>query len=257
MEQDVFAAITANDKDRVAQLIAADPAVAHARNAAGISALMQARYENRAEIVELLRPAAGELDIFEAAALGDVARLNKLLTNDREVVKARSADGFTPLHLACFFGQLKAAEILIQHGADTNAVSPSRIAVIHSAAASRNAALLKLGLARRSESRLAAATWLHRVARGGHAQQCGEGAGAVGRGGRSGHQERRWADCGRYGRAKWRQGSDRVAGVKEIECRSDTGQASICSFATAEWFRRITVPVRTAQNSNSTLATLA
>ena len=57
MEQDVFAAITANDKERVAQLIAADPAVAHARNAGGISALMQARYENRAEIVELLRPA--------------------------------------------------------------------------------------------------------------------------------------------------------------------------------------------------------
>ncbi len=146
MEQDVFAAITANDKDRVAQLIAADPAVAHVRNAAGISALMQARYENRAEIVELLRPAAGEIDVFEAAALGDVARLNKLLTNDRGVVKARSADGFTPLHLACFFGQLKAAEILIQHDADTNAVSPSRIAVIHSAAASRNAALLKLVL---------------------------------------------------------------------------------------------------------------
>jgi ankyrin repeat protein len=146
MAQDIFSAITANDKDRVAQLIGADPAVAHARNAGGISALMQARYENRAEIVELLRPAAGELDIFEAAALGDVARLNKLLTNDREVVKARSADGFTPLHLACFFGQLNAAEILIQHGADTNAVSPSRIAVIHSAAASRDAALLKLVL---------------------------------------------------------------------------------------------------------------
>src|ERR1039458_6739338 len=49
-----------------------------------------------------------------------------------------------PLHLACFFGQLEAAETLVQHGADANAVSPSRIAVIHSAAASRNAALLKL-----------------------------------------------------------------------------------------------------------------
>jgi ankyrin repeat protein len=146
MAQDIFSAITANDKERVAQLIATEPRTPHARNAGGISALMQARYENRAEIVELLRPAADELDIFEAAAFGDVARLNKLLTNDREVVKARSADGFTPLHLACFFGQLNAAEILIQHGADTNAVSPSRIAVIHSAAASRDAALLKLVL---------------------------------------------------------------------------------------------------------------
>ena len=146
MEDDVFAAITANDKERVAQLIAADPGVAHVRNAGGISALMQARYENRMDIVDLLRKAAGELDIFESSALGDVARLNRLLANDGELVKARSADGFTPLHLACFFGQLEAAETLVQHGADANAVSPSRIAVIHSAAASRNAALLKLVL---------------------------------------------------------------------------------------------------------------
>lgn len=146
MGEDIFAAITANDKERVAQLIAADPGAAHARNAGGISALMQARYENRMEIVELLRRAAGGLDIFESSALGDVAGLSRLLANDGELIKARSADGFTPLHLACFFGQLEAAETLVRHGADVNAVSPSRIAVIHSAAASRNAALLKLVL---------------------------------------------------------------------------------------------------------------
>ena len=143
---DIFAAITANDKDRVAQLIATDPGVAHARNSGGISALMQARYANRMEIVDLLRQAAGDLDMFEASALGDTAQLNKLLASNADLTKARGADGFTPLHLACFFGQLEAAEILVRRGADTNAVSPSRIAVIHSAAASRNAALLKLVL---------------------------------------------------------------------------------------------------------------
>ncbi len=143
---EIFAAITANDKDRVPQLIATDPSVAHARNPAGISALMQARYENRMEIVDLLRRVAGDLDIFESSALSDAAQLNKLLANDADLVKARGADGFTPLHLACFFGQVQAAEILVRHGADTNAVSPSRIAIIHSAAASRNADLLKLVL---------------------------------------------------------------------------------------------------------------
>ena len=91
MEHDIFAAITANDKERVAQLIAADAGVAHARNANGISALMQARYENRLEIVDLLRPAGGELDVFESAALGDVAHLSKLLVNDGQLVKARSS----------------------------------------------------------------------------------------------------------------------------------------------------------------------
>jgi uncharacterized protein len=146
MEQELFAAITANDKGRVTQLIAANPKVAQARNAGGISALMQARYENRLEIVDLLRPVAGELDAFESAALGDVPQLNRLLAHDGELAKACSGDGFTPLHLACFFGQLEAAETLVRQGADPNAVSPSRIAVIHSAAASRNAELLKLVL---------------------------------------------------------------------------------------------------------------
>ncbi len=146
MSEDIFAAITADDKAQVAKLIAANSDVAHARNQAGVSALMQARYENKREIVALLRQGAGDLDIFEAAALGEVARLRTLLANDHGLAKERSSDGFTPLHLACFFGQLEAAETLVQQGADTNAVSPTRIAVIHSAAASRNAALLKLVL---------------------------------------------------------------------------------------------------------------
>jgi len=144
MKQDIFSAINAGDTDRVKELIAQHPDVAHARSQAGVSALMQARYENRMEIVALLRAAAGDLDVFEAAALGDAARLRALLAKNHDLVKGQSSDGFTPLHLACFFGQIEAAETLVQQGADVNAVSPSRIAVIHSAAASRNAALVKL-----------------------------------------------------------------------------------------------------------------
>ena len=145
-EQDIFSAISAGDTSKVKEQIAQQPDAAHTRNPAGVSALMQARYENKLEIVELLRNAAGELDVYEAAALGDVARLRTLLPKDPELVKAQSADGFTPLHLACFFSQPEAAALLLEHGADANAVSPGRIAVIHSAAASRNAALVKLVL---------------------------------------------------------------------------------------------------------------
>ena len=146
MEQDIFSAITAGDTNKVKDLIAQRPDVGHTRNQAGVSALMQARYENKLEIVALLRKAAGDLDVFEAAALGDNAKLCALLANDHDLAKAQSSDGFTPLHLACFFGQLETAKTLVQQGADTNAVSPGRIAVIHSAAASRNAALVKLVL---------------------------------------------------------------------------------------------------------------
>jgi ankyrin repeat protein len=145
-EQDVFAAIAAGNKDRVTKLIAEDRGVANARNQAGVSALMQARYMNQMEVVALLRQAAGEVDVFEAAALGEVDALHMLLGRDPALVNGRSGDGFTPLHLACFFGHLEAAQALIGGGSDVNANSPARIAVIHSAAASRNAAILKLVL---------------------------------------------------------------------------------------------------------------
>ena len=146
MEQDIFSATSAGDTGKVKELITQHPGAAHARNPAGVSALMQARYANKLDIVELLRNAAGQLDVFEAAALADVAQLRALVASDPHLVKAQSSDGFTPLHLACFFGQPEAAGFLVRQGADPNAVSPSRIAIIHSAAASRNAALVKLVL---------------------------------------------------------------------------------------------------------------
>jgi|BarGraIncu00222A_1022003.scaffolds.fasta_scaffold131409_1 ankyrin repeat protein len=149
MAQELFDAIRENNKDKVAQLIAANPALARSRNEVGISALMQARYGFRLEIVDLLRNTAGELDVFEAATLGDVPRLHALLANDSGLAKTYSSDGFTALQLAAFFGQPAAVEALLQYAAAVNAVShnPMKVAVINAAAASRNFEVVKLVLA--------------------------------------------------------------------------------------------------------------
>jgi uncharacterized protein len=148
MAQELFDAIRDNDKDKVAQLIAANPALARARNEAGISALMQARYGFRPDIVDLLRKAVGDLDVFEAATLGDAARLNALLATDPTLAKAFSGDGFTALHLAAFFGEPDAVEALLQYAPDVNVVSRNamKVAVINAAAASRNLEVAKLVL---------------------------------------------------------------------------------------------------------------
>jgi ankyrin repeat protein len=145
MSKELFQAIHDNDRTQVEQLIASNRAVAVARNESGVSALMQARYEGRREILDVLRQSAGELDVFEAATLGDVPQLRKLLKANPALAHAFSADGFTALHLAAFFAQPEAAEELLHQGADANAVTKNsmKVAVVNSAAASGRADLVK------------------------------------------------------------------------------------------------------------------
>jgi ankyrin repeat protein len=83
-----------------------------------LSAIMQALYEGEHERAEALRAEKSDLDVFEAAALGEVERLRALLDEDPSLVDAWSVDGFTPLHYAAFFGGPGAARVLLEHGAD-------------------------------------------------------------------------------------------------------------------------------------------
>ena len=145
---DLLAAIAADDAARVRALLAAEPALAEARDDAGVSLLLQAVYRGKARALAELRDARGNLDICEAAALGDTVTIIAALQQPAAVA-VRSADGFTPLHLAAFFGQQQAAEALLAAGADVNAVAANamRVQPLHSAAAGRHTALCALLLA--------------------------------------------------------------------------------------------------------------
>jgi ankyrin repeat protein len=79
----------------------------------------------------------GELDVFEAAALGDAARLRELLGADSKLAHARSDDDFTALHYAAFFDGPETALLLVDHGADVNAFADNELGVhpLNSAAA--------------------------------------------------------------------------------------------------------------------------
>jgi ankyrin repeat protein len=103
-----------------------------------LSDLLQALYRGDNEQVEKLLAVAPELDVFEAAAFGRSDRLRELLDEDPSRANAFGDDGFHPLGLACFFGHVDAARLLLDRGADVNARSTNehvQTAAIHAAAA--------------------------------------------------------------------------------------------------------------------------
>jgi len=138
-EADLFDAIDKGDIGRLSRLLAEKPALAAARAADGVSALLYARYRDKLPAVETLLSANPPIDVFDAAALGRTGRLRELIAAEPKLTGAFSSDGFTPLHLAAFFGQAETARVLIHAGADVNAVSRNDMKVmpLHSAAASR------------------------------------------------------------------------------------------------------------------------
>jgi ankyrin repeat protein len=107
------------------------PESANEHDEHGVSALLLALYHRRPDVRDALLAAGAEVGPLEAAALGDVEKLS---------LDARGGDGFTPLHLAAFFGGPEAVRKLLAMGADPNADADNTFGVhpIHSACAVRD-----------------------------------------------------------------------------------------------------------------------
>ena len=135
-----FELLQAGDADGLRRILQQDPAHSEARDSAGVSLLMHSLYRGRRDLAELIASKKEALDIFEAAALGRLDRLQQCLRDAASAINSPSKDGFTALHFACFFGQPDAARLLIENGAAVDAVAtnPTQVMPLHSAASSRN-----------------------------------------------------------------------------------------------------------------------
>ncbi|HEX4383321.1 MAG TPA: ankyrin repeat domain-containing protein [Myxococcales bacterium] len=122
---DLFSAIQSQDLPQVRELLRKDPSLAAARDEKGTSAVSAAftvqraegflpRYEN--PILDALLALHPPLNPLETCMAGDV---KPLLAN--EFARTVFKNGWTPLHAAAFGGNVTAARLLLDAGADLNA----------------------------------------------------------------------------------------------------------------------------------------
>ena len=131
-----FEVIKKGDRASVERELAADPALARAEQD-GVSAVLLATYHGKEDIAQLLAKRKGDLTVFEAAAIGDLAQVRAHVERDPSLVRAYAADGFFPLGLAAFFRRPEVVDYLIANGADVTAVAknPMQVTALHSAVA--------------------------------------------------------------------------------------------------------------------------
>jgi len=142
---DLIAAVKAGDVAEVEALLAREPAAAGAQDD-GIPAVRLALYHRQPAVLRALLAAGPPLDGLDLAALGRAEELRRAVGEESALVAQRSADGFTALHYACFFGGAAATAVLLEAGADPDAEAgnPSRVRPLHSAAAARDAESARL-----------------------------------------------------------------------------------------------------------------
>src|SRR6185369_632130 len=129
----------------------------------GPSPILDAVYRgDEPRLRDLLASGPG-LDVFEAAAVGDAARLRELLRADAAAANGFTPDGWTPLHLAAFFGRPEAVDVLLAAGADLRAVSRN-----HEGNLPLHAALAGRGVGRISTALLARGADVRATDAGGH-----------------------------------------------------------------------------------------
>lgn len=73
-----------------------------------------------------------QTNIFDVARRGSVAEMASLLTTQPQAIENKTAQGFTPLILACYNSNNEVATFLIQQNANLNNVSPNGTALMAS-----------------------------------------------------------------------------------------------------------------------------
>lgn len=132
--------------EEIKALVQAQPDLLEQKTEQGISLITLAAYHQKKDLVQFLANLKSELSLYEAIIVGQTESVKLWINQNTDLINAYSADGFSPLGLACFFNQMSIVQWLIDKGAKVNQASNNtmKVAPIHSAVAIQNVAMVAL-----------------------------------------------------------------------------------------------------------------
>ncbi|MBV8865093.1 MAG: ankyrin repeat domain-containing protein [Acidobacteriaceae bacterium] len=134
------------DLAAVRAALAEEPVLLDATNEAGQTSFLLAKYYRQSEVADYLLGLHPKLSIFDRCVAGQTESVLEQIDQEPALLEAHSSDGWTPLHLAAFFGRVELAKGLLNRGAvigsrSTNAMKNTPL---HAAAAGGQLELVKV-----------------------------------------------------------------------------------------------------------------
>jgi len=123
--EEFFDAVRKGDVPRVKEWLAKDRSLVNAKTERGFSPVTVAAYNGQKEVVRAILAHKPMLTIHEAALAGDLERVKMLFEGDPHLINDTSSpDGFPPLALAAYTGQVRIVKFFLVNGADVNFAAP-------------------------------------------------------------------------------------------------------------------------------------
>ena len=134
------------DLEGVRTALESDPDLLNMTNESGQSAFLLAKYYGQGAVAEYLLSLHPELDLFTKCVAGLTSDVLAEIDGDPSLLEAHSGDGWTPLHLAAFFGHPELAKALLNRGANVDARSTNAMTntPLHAGVAGRKTEVIKV-----------------------------------------------------------------------------------------------------------------
>jgi uncharacterized protein len=141
-----FEQVKRGDLEGVRTALERDPSLLNVTNESGQSAFLLAKYYGQGAVAEYLLSLHPDLDVFSKCVAGLTPDVLAQIDKEPTLLEAHNSDGWTPLHLAAFFGHPELAKALLNRGANVDARSTNAMTntPLHAGVAGRKADVIKV-----------------------------------------------------------------------------------------------------------------